>query len=48
MLGGPSYTFLEHFSTDTLIKDIAKLYVRLVDLGLNHQNGEVFLADLDG
>jgi hypothetical protein len=47
MLGGPTYTFLEHLSTKKLIDDLLLLYIRLVDLGIEHHNGQAYLADID-
>lgn len=32
---------------DNLIKDLILLYTRLVDLGVEYRNGEVYLADLE-
>jgi hypothetical protein len=45
MLGGPTNTFLEHFSTDKLIEDLTVLQSRLVDLSIEFRNDRVFLAD---
>jgi hypothetical protein len=48
VLGGPTYTFLEHFSTDKLFEDLTKLCITLVDLGIEYNNGAIYLADLLG
>jgi hypothetical protein len=45
--GGPTYTFLEHLSTENLIEDLIEIYTRLIDLGVEYRNSEVYLADLD-
>jgi len=47
MLGGPTYTFLEPQLPDNLIEGLAELYSRLVDLGVEYQNGRVYLADAE-
>jgi hypothetical protein len=44
--GGPTYTFLEHLSTEKLVDDLKVLYIRLVDLGVEYGSGQVYLADL--
>ena len=44
--GGPTYTFLEHLSTDKIIKDVILLYTRLFDLGVEYQKGQVYLTEL--
>ena len=46
MLGGPTYTFLEHLSTEKLIEDLTLLYTRLVELGVEYRNDEAYLTDL--
>ena len=45
--GGPTYTFLKHLSTDKLIEDLALLYARLIDLGMEYRNDGIYLADLN-
>jgi hypothetical protein len=47
MLGGLTYTFLEPQLPDNIIEDMTKLYIRLVDLGMEYRNGNVYLADLE-
>ena len=47
MLGGSTYTFLKHLSTENLIEDLTQLYIKLIDLGVEYQNEQVYLADLD-
>jgi hypothetical protein len=47
MPGGPTYTFLEHLFTGKLIGDLLLLYARLTDLGMEYQNGKVYLADVE-
>jgi chemotaxis response regulator CheB len=47
LFGGPSYTFLKHQTNDELIADLLSLYVKLVELGMEYRNGEVYLADLE-
>jgi len=47
ILGGPTDTFLEHFSTDNLIEDLVLLHARLINLGVRHSNGTAYLVDLD-
>jgi hypothetical protein len=44
--GGPTYTFLKHLSTDKIVEDLASIYIRLVDLGMEYRNGQVCLDDL--
>jgi hypothetical protein len=46
-IGGPAYTFLKHQTTDELIEDLAALYAKLIELGVEYRNGEVYLADLE-
>jgi len=45
--GGPAYTFLKHQTTHELIDDLISLYTKLVELGVEYRNGEVYLADLE-
>jgi hypothetical protein len=45
--GGLTYTFLEPQLPDNIIEDMTKLYIRLVDLGMEYRNGNVYLADLE-
>ncbi len=45
--GGPAYTFLKHQTTHKLIDDLISLYTKLVELGVEYRNGEVYLADLE-
>lgn len=47
MLGGPGYTFLKPAEVDELIADLILLHARLVELGIEYRNGEVYLADLE-
>jgi hypothetical protein len=47
VLGGPAYTFLKHQTTHELIDDLTSLYTKLVELGAEYRNGEVYLADLE-
>ena len=46
-IGGPGYTFLKPSETDQLIADLILLHARLVELGMEYRNGEVYLADLE-
>lgn len=46
-IGGPAYTFLKHQTTDELIEDLVTLYAKLVELGVEYRNSEVYLADLE-
>lgn len=45
--GGPTYTFLKPQPSDNVIEDLTLLYTRLVDLGMEHRDGKVYLADLE-
>lgn len=45
--GGPTYTFLKHFSIDELVEDLLLLYARLTDLGVEYRNGEIYLANIN-
>jgi hypothetical protein len=47
LFGEPTYTFLKYLSTDNLIEDLTKLYIRLVYLGMEHRKGRVCLVDLN-
>jgi len=47
MLGGPGYTFLKPSEVDELIADLVLLHGKLVELGMEYRNGEVYLADLE-
>lgn len=38
---------MKHLSTESVIEDLARLYVRLVDLGVEYQNGQISLKDLE-
>lgn len=44
--GGPTSIFVKHLSTDNLVENLTLLYTRLVDLGMEYRDGEVYLADL--
>jgi hypothetical protein len=46
-LGGPGYTFLKPSEVDELIADLVLLHSRLVELGMEYRNREVYLADLE-
>jgi hypothetical protein len=37
---------VKHLSTEKLSEDLAKLYARLIDLGMEYRNGHVCLAGL--
>ena len=37
---------MKHLSTDNLVENLTLLYTRLVDLGMEYRDGEVYLADL--
>lgn len=45
--GGPGYTFLKPSEVDELIADLVLLHGRLLELGMEYHNGEVYLADLE-
>jgi hypothetical protein len=45
--GGPTYTFLEHLSTERLIEDMVLLHAKLVDLGMEYRNNRVSLVDIE-
>lgn len=45
--GGPAYTFSKPKNLAELIDDLVLLYTKLVDLGVECRNGEVYLADLE-
>jgi hypothetical protein len=45
--GGPTSTFFEHVSTEKLTEGLTLLYSRLVDLGVEYGNGQIYLADFD-
>jgi hypothetical protein len=47
ILGGSTFTFLEHLSTEYLVEDLLQLYTRLVDLGMSYREGQIHLVDLD-
>ena len=48
MHGEPSYTFLKPLPVEDIIQDLALLYTRLVDLGVEYRNGKVYLTDVEG
>lgn len=35
------------FQWNTLATDLLKLYFKLIDLGMEHKDGQIYLADLD-
>lgn len=45
--GGPEDRFLKHLS-DNVFADLELLYTRMVDLGVEYRDVEVYLEDLDG
>lgn len=47
ILGGPTSIFAKHLSNDELVDGLILLYDRLVDLGMECRNGQVYLADLE-
>jgi hypothetical protein len=46
LTGGPTYTFLEHLSTEKLTEDLILLHARLADLGVEYHYERVQLKDL--
>jgi hypothetical protein len=46
-IGGLTYTFLKPQSPDNLFEDLILLHAKLVDLGMEYRNSEVYLADLE-
>jgi hypothetical protein len=38
---------VQHLSTSDLIEGLVKLYIRLIDLGVESRNSRVYLGELD-
>jgi|GEM_PF-1583142 len=46
LTGGPTNTFLKHSSAENFAEDLKTLYYKLIDLGVECRNGQVYLVDL--
>jgi hypothetical protein len=46
-IGGPTYTFLEPSLIHKIIEDMILLHTRMVELGVEYRNGNVYLEDLE-